>query len=1114
MSSTPDVPPTVQVRLHGAAHVQRLGSAAVAALERMQAALVAWLHLEGPTPRARVASLLWPEVDGERGRANLRQRLAKLRALEPALLQDDGRLLSLAPTVKVDTGAAALLSSFDYGDCEVFTQWLERQRQAAQADQRGALVQRCRSAIELGQFSQAQREAEALLSLDAESEDAHRLLMEVHYLRGAYAEAITVWDRCRETLRQIYGVPPSPPTQALGELVLQAARSGRAAPTQQRDAMPLSLLRPPQMIGRSHSLDAMLAAWYAGHVLCVDGSAGLGKSRLLAEFVAAAGGGANVAARPGDALQPFASLGRLLLAALDRAEPAVDSALLHEAARLVPALCDLVGMTPEPLRTAHERAQALAAVGHMLQQCASRGCEVLVFDDLQFADLASVEALTSLLTAAPSTLRIAFGLRSGEESVHSGALLQSLQAQARLTRVALEPLGLPEVTSLLNSLALPGIVAVELAAPLRRRVGGNPTFLLESLKLLLSLGDDALVRPELLPLAPGIDAVITGRIALLSAPARQLAQLAAIAGSLFTPVLAAQVLGRGVAELAASTRELEQRQVLYGRRFVHDLVASAVLQSTSPAEAEHLHRGVAEVLQTQAADAAHVAGHWRACGEWLHAGRSYVAAAETARRAQRPVERCQWLDAAAECLERADARDELFDVIAMRLDVAEAPDRVSRRVPLMDRLDALAHTPEQELRAMAQRVGWHTDNGRQESFELGRVGMERAFALGLPQVAFGFLNGVAWQLAMAGQADAAVQSMERHRAWVLTQPAETQADFYSMLTGVLGFSDQLLPAISTGEDAIALLRSAGRPERALPILSNIGLMRWWRGEFDAAQAVLLEAQLLRDRMHGSGSSLTIDMYQGAVLRDRGEFQSAHEVLTKVLQQYQREAAVQGPTADLTDLLLMCNQLADLWLRLGQPAQALSILLAQDTTGVDLRFRARRTGLILRAQRALGEVDPALLTQARDMARAIGSPFNRAWLELELARALPPEQAHGEYLRLADTEPVRQRPGMQLHALLRAAQSAGQHLAPQDLLASIEALAERCQPWDIDRAELWLTVGRLHAAQGERARALHWWQGGADWLQRCATHRMPEAWRAGFLRLHEVNRALMDASVHG
>ena len=70
--------------------------------------------------------------------------------------------------------------------------------------------------------------------------------------------------------------------------------------------------------------------------------------------------------------------------------------------------------------------------------------------------------------------------------------------------------------------------------------GGNPAFLLESVKLLLSTGgDDVNTAGGPLPLPASIEAVIERRLSLLSPRARQLVQLAAIAGSGYSIPLAA-----------------------------------------------------------------------------------------------------------------------------------------------------------------------------------------------------------------------------------------------------------------------------------------------------------------------------------------------------------------------------------------------------------------------------------------------------------------------------------------------------------------------------------------------------------------------------------------------
>ena len=55
------------------------GQAEAAALQPLDALLLAWLIVEGPTPRERLAQLLWPGSELQAARNALRQRLFRLR---------------------------------------------------------------------------------------------------------------------------------------------------------------------------------------------------------------------------------------------------------------------------------------------------------------------------------------------------------------------------------------------------------------------------------------------------------------------------------------------------------------------------------------------------------------------------------------------------------------------------------------------------------------------------------------------------------------------------------------------------------------------------------------------------------------------------------------------------------------------------------------------------------------------------------------------------------------------------------------------------------------------------------------------------------------------------
>ncbi len=1106
---------TLRLSLYGAATLQRAGEPPVR-LERKQAALLAWLMLNNAAPRARLAGLLWPDASGNGARSNLRQCIARLRKLSSTLLVDAGDLLALAPTVVLavrEPGGAALLEAHDYADCDEFARWLQARIEDERAVERAALMAEMRSATQGGRLDEAQGRADALLALDRESEDAYRALMEIAYLRGDFAAAIAMWDRCRQMLRKLYGVMPSKATQSLGAAVLAASRSVGpaviASPQAVQSALPLSFLHPPRLIGRREALRAMAAAWRARQTLCVTGEAGIGKSRLLAEFAGSLGDCVILAARPGDGVRPFATLTRLVSFAIDRFRPPLGTESVRWAARVLPGIAYLVpGMLATPVQTEHELQRALHGLREVLAECARRGCAAFMLDDLQFADRATIEALPTLIELPPRDaeagepgLRFAFGSRIDDPTAPSAQLLADLAVSRDVHVVALEPLQRAEVDALIESLALPSKRAGAFSLRIFAQVGGNPAFVIESLKLALSLSEHKFDRDSDLveiPIPPGIEQVIQRRIGLLDTRARHIAQLAAIAGTFYNVEMAAAALACSVPELNAPLLELERRQVLRGRQFVHDLVAAATARSIPTSVAEFMHRFVAEHLRASGTDLAVVAGHWRACGEWRKAGIAYVAAAATARNAMRPRETSEFLDAAIECFGKNHDRDALFGAIDERLQVLESSDRNMVRPGLNERLAELAGNEVQRLRVQLHRYSFLGQHQLLDPLEHLLEGLRRARALALPRLAFDFAEPAVHIMASHQRFGEALVLLKSFTPWLLTtSDSKLQARQQQMLAVVSVYGDRLAESVIHAERAIALFTSAGDDLRSLPTMANLGLALYWRGEPAAARAVLERAIALRERLHGGASGTPLDVNLASVERDLGDFVAAEARFREALS-YLRAQRAECADEPATDIVLVENHLAQLWMMIGQPERAL-FEMQTDDGNIDARFRARRVALRLRAARLLGRGKAELDRDAAKLIGAIASPPYRVMFELEMLHSVPEREALDRLTALYDEPCLMERPGLRIQVALRVVEAAlaiGDPALAKDWLDRAEPEMIRVPPFDLDADVPWRIAHDVHVAFGQPGLANESACRAADIVAQVA-QRLPADWREAY-----------------
>ena len=746
------------------------------ALAPRDAALLAWLALEGPTPRAQLAELLWPCSDPVAARNTLRQRLFHLKRHCGELVAGTAAL-RLADGVEHDLAdAEGVLGKLEFPDAPALNAWLRSQREHRVDSMRRNLERQVRALEGAGELAAALPVAHALLRLDRLSEAAHRLVMRLHYLRGDRAAALIAFDDCERTLKDEVGTRPSGDTMALLQTIERALPHAWV----QGQALPASALRPPQLIGRAAELTELAKAWSARRLFVVTGQAGAGKSRLVDAMAETQPGVLVLRARPGDDKAPLVTLDRLVHRLGER----------WPELRAVPAYARFIAQMSGPGRGRAPTVQAVAPIlADLLRAALGQGLVALVLDDLQFADDASVDLWQELL-AWPALGGLRFGFASRVDGDIATARVASLNRRSDAASVSLQPLGADAVQPFVESLALPLVDAPAVAAALVRRIGGNPLHLLETIRH--ALEKHGHLRADKLEAPTRVTDLLEQRLVALPADGLLVVRIAAVAGIDFGPQLAAAVSRRDVLELADAWHSLERQGLLDSRGFVHDLIGEAAHRLLPEPIARVLHGRVAAHIAQHGASAARLAHHWLCAGDEAAAVPHLAAAARQAWQLGRSRETCDaYLRAAAIELARGQP-DAAFDLL---FDCAEAIQELGPRAALdaaVERLAPLAHTPRQRARlAFMRSISFHLHSDHA-----------------------GCLASIDDALALA------IASADR----VIEAECRYTKGYYAAHDGRLHESAKHLTA------AVTLLNDAGRAQRAMVIESSLHTVLLWTGQ--------------------------------------------------------------------------------------------------------------------------------------------------------------------------------------------------------------------------------------------------------------------------------------------
>lgn len=383
-------------------------------------------------------------------------------------------------------------------------------------------------------------------------------------------------------------------------------------------------------VGRAREVEQLVARLDEarsgrGRLVLITGEPGIGKTRLAQEAgVRAAAAGVPVAwgrASDDEGSPPY-WIFRQIVRALGGTLP--------------PSLAE--GDTTADSATA--RFEAFEAVADRLRDAAEPDGLLVVLDDLQWADAASLALLVHAARGMSRSRLLLVATYRDTETGGREALTSALAAlahEAGQTRVRLVGLPTADVQRQLE-LATGDAVSSDVAAVVSRRTGGNPFFVNELAPLLES---------DTLP--DGVLDTVRARLARLSGCCRELIATAAALGSELAPPELAAVTDRPVEVVLGALDEAVAAGLLVrgdGWRFRHDLIREAARVDLPTATRVGAHARMAAWLAARpdaAERATEIAHHWLAS---LPVGEPRAAVEWAERAGDQALDRLAWEQAA------------------------------------------------------------------------------------------------------------------------------------------------------------------------------------------------------------------------------------------------------------------------------------------------------------------------------------------------------------------------------------------------------------------------------------------------------------------------------------
>ena len=355
-------------------------------------------------------------------------------------------------------------------------------------------------------------------------------------------------------------------------------------------------LPPTPFIGRKREMSVLTDLWERarageGQLASIVGEPGVGKSRLIAEFVSGTADDREVRLIQGRCLSYGQEVSLWLMADFLRSLFFIDEDDSLDTVRdrldmLVPALLtteeeearlevrdvvgEVLGLPPSQSMVTNAGAEVrrdalVRSLRRILAALSLHGPTILVLQDLHWIDAASIEVLGRVAEDVPGLrLLVLVARREGWTPPWTGLGWPE--------RITLRPLPEKDAADLAATVLGDVPLSAELEQYLAERAGGNP-FFVEELSRALKESGGLQERGGCLHLVPDVAQrlpttlaeVLQARLDRLEASVKSVAQVGSVIGRSFAVRLLAEVVGEAQSTLEAPLRALQQAEIAFPR---------------------------------------------------------------------------------------------------------------------------------------------------------------------------------------------------------------------------------------------------------------------------------------------------------------------------------------------------------------------------------------------------------------------------------------------------------------------------------------------------------------------------------------------------------------------